>query len=257
MTALDLSPAPASAPRARRIVGHARTEASLLLRNGEQLLLALVIPIGLLVAGVLVGERVGLDPALLPASVLALALWSTSFTSLAIATGFERRSGVLKFLGATPLGRSGLLVGKVGATFAVIVVQLVLIAATALLLGWDPPAIGATGLAALFVLVVLGTLALGAWGLALAGVLRAEATLAVANAIFLLLLVAGGTVLPAERLPGALGSLVGLLPSAALGDGLRTVLDPATVGSPWPAVAILAAWAAGGIAVAVRTFRWE
>ncbi len=39
--------------------------------------------------------------------VLALAVMSTAFTSLAIATGFERRYGVIKRLGASPLPRSG------------------------------------------------------------------------------------------------------------------------------------------------------
>jgi ABC-2 type transport system permease protein len=110
----------------------------------------------------------------------------------------------------------------------------------------------------LVALVLLGTLALGSWGFALAGLLRAEATLAVANGIFLLLLFAGGTVLPTDRLPGPLAGVAGLLPSAALGDGLRAVLDPALAGAlPWAQVAILAMWAVAGVAVAVRTFRWE
>jgi ABC-2 type transport system permease protein len=221
--------------------------------NGEQLLLTLIIPIAALI-GV---TRLGLaetDEA--TPGVMALAILSTAFTATAISTGFERRSGVLKFLGATPLGRSGLLVGKTTATFAVILIQLLLIGAVALTLGWSPlverPAL-------VVATVVLGTVALGSWGFALAGLLRAEATLAVANAIFLLLLFAGGTVLPTDRLPDAMAGVVQLLPSAALGDALRCLLGAPSAGSGLPvsSLLVLCVWAVAGIAQSVRTFRWE
>ena len=109
---LDLSPAPGAAPPTRQVRAQASMEVRLLLRNGEQLLLAVVIPVLVLIGGVVGAERVGLDLAhragrRADAGVLALAIMSTSFTSLAIATGFERRYGVLKRLGATPLPRSG------------------------------------------------------------------------------------------------------------------------------------------------------
>ena len=220
--ALDLTPAPGAAPATARWWAQSRLEWRQLMTNGEQLLLTLIIPIAVLI-GV---TRLGLaeiDEA--TPGVMALAILSTAFTATAISTGFERRSGVLKFLGATPLARSGLLVGKTTATFAVIVVQLVLISAVALALGWSPE-VGQPVL--LVATVVLGTVALGSWGFALAGLLRAEATLAVANGIFLLLLFAGGTVLPSHRLPGPLGGVVQLLPSAALGDALRTLLGAPT-----------------------------
>jgi ABC-2 type transport system permease protein len=107
--------------------------------------------------------------------------------------------------------------------------------------------------------VILGTVALGSWGFALAGLLRAEATLAVANGIFLLLLFAGGTVLPTDRLPGPLGAVVQLLPSAALGDALRAQLGAPISGSGLGVgpMLVLAVWAVAGIALSIRTFRWE
>lgn len=250
---LDLTPAPGAAPRMTRWWAQSRLEWRQLMTNGEQLLLTLIIPIAALI-GV---TRLGLatvDEA--TPGVMALAILSTAFTATAIATGFERRSGVLKFLGATPLARSGLLAGKTAATFAVIVVQLALISAVALALGWsaqvDQPLL-------LAVAVVLGTVALGSWGFALAGLLRAEATLAVANGIFLLLLFAGGTVLPTDRLPDAMAGVVQLLPSAALGDALRTLLGAPTGGSDLPgqSLLVLVVWAVAGTALSVRTFRWE
>ncbi len=250
--ALDLTPAPGAASTAARWWAQSRLEFRLLMTNGEQLLLTLVIPVAVLLA-VTALDLADVDEA--TPGVMALAILSSAFTATAIATGFERRSGVLKFLGATPLRRSGLLVGKVAATLAVLLIQLVVIGLTGRALGWSPTLEHPVALVAA---VVLGTLALGAAGFALAGLLRAEATLAVANGIFLLLLLAGGTVLPADRLPGPLAAVVPLLPSAALGEALRTLLDPAGgAGVPWGPLAVLLAWALGGVLVAVRTFRWE
>ncbi len=140
---LDLAPAPGAAPLARQVVAQATMETRLLLRNGEQLLLALVIPVLALVGGVAGADRLGLDldhrPVdVLTPGVLALAVVSTAFTSLAIATGFERRYGVLKRLGASPLPRHGLLLGKVGALLLVEVLQVAVICAVGQALGWDP-----------------------------------------------------------------------------------------------------------------------
>jgi ABC-2 type transport system permease protein len=250
---LELEPRPGAAPQLARWRAQAGLEWRLLMTNGEQVLLTLVIPIVVLLA--VTGLGLASVDAATP-GVMALAILSSAFTATAIATGFERRSGVLKYLGSTPLARSGLLVGKVAATLGVIVVQLLLIAAAAALMGWQPAAPSWLGLVGA---VTLGTAALGAWGFALAGLLRAEATLAVANGIFLLLMLAGGTVLPTDRLPGPLDALVGLLPSAALGDALRIQLDPALAGAglPWAELGVLGAWAVTGILVAIRTFRWE
>ncbi|QWC87031.1 ABC transporter permease [Nocardioidaceae bacterium] len=230
-------------------------ETRLLLRNGEQLVLALVIPVLALVAGVLGAARVGIDLAepavdVLTPGVLALAVMSTSFASLAIATGFERRYGVLKRLGTSPLPRTGLLLGKVVALLSVQVVQVVVISAVGLGLGWRP----SPDLPAAVAALVLGTAAFASLGLLVAGALRAEATLALANLVFLLLMVGGGVVLPTEEY-GALGGVVALLPSGALGDAMRTAfIDGAFAGG---SLLVLAAWAAAGTALTARTFSWE
>ncbi len=252
-TTLDLRPAPGAAPRRSRWWAQIRLEWRLLMTNGEQILLTLVIPVVVLVALVRLDVS---DVAEATAGVTALAILSTAFTATAIATGFERRSGTLKYLGSTPLGRSGLLAGKTAATLAVIGVQLVLIGSVAVWLGWAPRL---TAPPVVAVVVLLGAVALGAWGVALAGLLRAEATLAVANGVFLLLLVAGGTVLSADRLPAPVAGLVAALPTAALGDALRTLLtgQAGVAGRVTLDLLVLLAWAAAGTALALRTFRWE
>ena len=251
MSRLDLRPAPGAAPPARRVRGHARTEALLLVRNGEQLLLALVIPLGLLVLGRVVGGGFG-DLSVLAPSVLALAVWSSAFTSLAISTGFERRYGVLERLACTPLGRTGLLAGKALATSAVVLGQLAAITAVGLALGWRPAATPLGSVLAVLTIVLAG-IAFSGLALALAGRLRAEATLACANVVYVLLLAGGALVLPLDGYPGALQVVVGLLPTAALGEGLRAY---GVGGAPaWPLLSLVT-WCGLGLLAAWRGFRW-
>jgi ABC-2 type transport system permease protein len=230
-------------------------EARLMLRNGEQLLLAMVIPVIVLVGGVNGAHHVGIHfahPAVdvFTPGVLALAVMSTSFTSLAIATGFERRYGVIKRLGSSPLPRSGLLAGKVGGLLLVEVLQIAVISVVALLLGWNP----AAGVVGAVLAVALGTAAFAALGLFLAGVLRAEATLAAANLVYLLLLAGGAVVLPTSSY-GAFGPVARLLPSGALGDAMRQALIHGT--TAWADLLVLLAWAVIGTVLTARTFTWE
>ena len=229
-----------------------------MLRNGEQLLIALVIPVVVLVGMVSAADSLGLDydhPVVdvVTPGVLALAVLSTSFTSLAIATGFERRYGVLKRLGSSPLPRSGLLAGKVGALLVVEVLQAVVIGAAAVLLGWTPT-LSAAGLLGVLATALLGTAAFASLGLFVAGALRAEATLAVANLVYLLLMAGGGVVFPAGSFGGP-GSVLGFLPSGALGDAMRTSLIDG--GFPLFPLVVLTCWSAIGTLLTARTFTWE
>ncbi len=252
------TPLPGSAPFGRQVLAQARMEARLLLRNGEQLLLAVVIPVIVLIGAVTGSKHVGLHFAhaavdIFTPGVLALAVMSTSFASLAIATGFERRYGVLKRLGASPLPRSGLLLGKVGALLLVEVLQVVVVGGVGFALGWDPVLDGASVGSALLVMA-LGTAAFAGLGLFLAGVLRAEATLAAANLVYLLLMAGGAVVLPTSSY-GAFGHAAAWLPSGALGNGLRDALVTGTLNLH--AVAVLVVWAIVGATLTARTFTWE
>jgi len=254
----DLSPAPGAAPLSRMVVAQAAFDARGLLRNGEQLLLTLIIPVLLLVgfseASVLnLGHGSRVD--FLTPGIIALAIMSTAFTSQAIATGFERRYGVLKRLGATPLSRGGLVAARTVTMLAVEVLQLVVITAVAFGLGWQPH--GGWGPAAAVPLLVLaGTAAFSGLGLVMAGTLRAEATLAAANLVYLMLLGLGGVMFPLSKFPAGMRGVLELLPISALSGGLRAVLQHGT-GLPWRDLAILAVWAIAGVALAARTFRWD
>jgi ABC-2 type transport system permease protein len=254
---LDLTARPGSAPLGRQVLAQASMEARLMLRNGEQLLLAVVIPVLILVGGVTAGEHLNLKLTdtrplvdIFTPGVIALAVMSTSFTSLAIATGFERRYGVIKRLGASPLPRSGLLLGKTLALLAVQLVQIILIGGVGQLLGWTPRA----GVLGAFLAVVLGTAAFASLGLFVAGTLRAEATLAAANLIYLLLMAGGAVVLPISAY-GGFGHVARWLPSGALGEAMRSAFLDAHVA--WRDLGVLAVWAALGTGLTARTFKWE
>jgi ABC-2 type transport system permease protein len=229
-----------------------------LLRNGEQLVLTLIIPVLLLAAFSqenLVSYGPGRRIDFLAPGILALAVLSTAFTSQAIATGFERRYGVLKRLGTTPLSRRGLISAKTLTVLVVEVLQCVLIVAVALGLGWQPHG-GAAAVASVILLMIAGTAAFSGLALLLAGTLRAEATLAAANLLYLVMLGIGGVVFPLTKFPPSAQPILRLLPAGALSTGLRSVLQYGS-GLPVRDLLVLVVWAVAGIALAARFFRWE
>lgn len=258
MTTLDFAPAPGAAPLGRMVLAQAGAEIRSMLRNGEQLLLTMIIPVLLLVgfsAAPLVDVGGGSRVDFMTPGVLALAVMSTAFTGQAIATGFERRYGVLKRLGATPLSRTGLMLAKTLAVVAVEIIQVVVLSGVAIALGWRP-ASSPLAVLSLILLILLGTAAFSGLGLLMAGTLRAEATLAGANLVYLVLLGCGGVVFPLSKFPESVRPVLEALPISALTGGLRSVLTDGA-GLPLAAVAILAAWAAVSLFITSRTFRWE
>lgn len=235
----------------------AAAELRMTARRGDSVLLNLAIPVGLLVFFSLVdvlpkpaGVRHPVQ--FLTPGVLALAVMSTSMVSLGIATGFERQYGVLKRLGATPLGRPRLLAAKIAAIAAIEVVQVAVLVLVGLALGWGPG--GPVGLAVPAVL--LATVAFSGLGLLMAGSLKAEVTLAAANGLYLALLLLGGMVFPLTRLPAGLRYVAEALPAGALSDALHGALTSGA-GVPGRAWVVLAVWAVGAPVLAARLFRWE
>lgn len=245
---------PRPAPVGRRVLAHTALETRILLSNGEQLMVAIALPALVLIGLTLlpVGRLEGVAPintAL--AATLATALISTSFTSQAIQTGFDRRNGVLRWVATTPLGRDGYLAGKILATLAVHVIQVALLALLAVILGWRPELLG---LLAVVPIWLVGTLAFGSLGLLLAGTLRTEAVLAVSNLVFILFVAVGGVAFPLAGYPRFLRGLVDLLPSGALGELMRAALADGTfsIGS----ALVLCVWAGFGSFAVIRWFRW-
>jgi ABC-2 type transport system permease protein len=244
----------AATPRAR-VLAQSRFEVGTLLRNGEQLLVSLVLPAIVLVAlkvssvpSLGTGRRIDLA---VP-GVLALCIISASFTSQGIATAFDRRYSVLRYLGVTPLGRGGLMAGKVIATLVVELIQVVVLGGLGLALGWRPDLTG-IGYAVLF--LVLGTWAFVSLALLMAGTLRAEAVLALANLVWVLFLALGGVIVPRTQLPGWAEAATSWLPSAGLADGLRAALVDGSF--HWAGALVLVVWGVVCTLLASRFFSWR
>ena len=234
-------------------------ELRLTARRGENVLVTIIIPVVVLlfistVAVVSTGAARSVD-FLLPGA-LALAVIATSLVNLGIATAYERNYGVLKRLGGSPLTRGGLMAAKMGTVLVVEIAQVVLLVTIAVgVLGWSA---GPGASAAVFVMaLLLGTAAFAGLGLLLAGALRAEATLALANGLFIAFLLLGGIVIPVSALPEPLAAVASWLPAAALADAFRIALGSGVGDDLARSLAILAVWAVVTVGLAVRTFRWE
>jgi ABC-2 type transport system permease protein len=245
-SSLPTGPTGGAAPLSRAILAQIRAELIMTSRRGENLLVTIIFPLGLLI---FLHSFFAISVASLLAGVLAVSVMSSGMVSLGIATGYDRYYGVLKRLGSSPLPRSGLLVAKIVSVLVVEVVQVALLAALALVFyGWRP-----NGSFLIVVpILLLGTAAFAGLGMFMAGALRAEATLALANGLFVFLLLFGGVFAP---LPGLAGDISGLLPSAALSGALNGALT--SQGVPIQSVLLLVVWAIIFLVAAALTFKWE
>ena len=249
---------PRRAARApRRIAAHTILEARAILTNGEQLMVSLMLP-----AMVLLGLRfIPVSPALFGgtspsmtdavAATAVTAIIATSLTSQAIATGFDRRNGVLRWIATTPLGRDGYMLGKLGAIAIVHILQIVVLGALSFALGWRPTAGEILWSIPVW---ILATCAFGGLGLLIAGTLRTEAVLALSNIIFILLVVIGGGAIPANGFPAPFNALISVLPSAAASSALSQALSGSA--PSLAALGLLALWAVVFGGLTVRFFRW-
>jgi ABC-2 type transport system permease protein len=236
------------------VLAQTRMELVLAARRGESLLITAVVPLLLLLffgsIPLVPAETARID--FLVPGILALAVMSTSMVSLGIATAFERQYGILKRLGGSPLPRAGLLAAKMLAVLVVQTLQVALLTlVAALVFGWRPGG----ELIWLLASLLVGTLAFAAIGLLMAGALRAEATLAVANGLYLAFLLLGDMLFPLDQLPAWLGAAARLLPAAAFSNALRASLEN---GGPLLAdLGLVLAWGICALLLAARTFQWE
>lgn len=247
------APHPRAAPPARMLAAQAGLELRLLLRNGEQLLLTMLIPIALLIGIALlpIGAHEATRIAALVPAVMAVALMSTAFTGQAIAVGFDRRYGALKRLGATALPKWGVIAGKSLAVLVVVGLQSLIMGAIGLALGWRPdPA----GLLLGVPILLVGVFAFASLGLLLGGTLKAEVVLALANLLWFALAGIGSLVLMHEHIPAAVTAVARITPSGALTEALVRATED--TGMAPLSLVVLLVWGVLGSAAAVRTFKF-
>ncbi len=228
------------------------------IRRGETLLLTIAIPVLLLVFFSLAHVTSTPTPHrvdFIAPGIVALSVLSTSMVALSIATGFERSYGVLRRLHVTPLGLRRLIGAKIAGVLVTEAIQVVVVAAVALALGWRPRG-GPGGAVQVVRVVLLGSAGLAGVGLALAGWLRAEVNLAATNGLYLVLLLTSGIVVPLSSLPAAIGRVAVALPSGSLAEALHRVLGLGLgpTGGDWTSLLV---WALGAPFLAARTFRLD
>jgi ABC-2 type transport system permease protein len=241
------------APLLRSVAAQVGVEARLTVRRGENLLAMIGLPVAALALFGTLGVAGGRSLETLVPSVLALALVASGLVNLGIATGFERGYGVLKRLGGSPLGRDGLIAAKVVVVGVIAVLQVVALVALALAIGWRPASDASVSLLGLA--LVVGSATFSSLGLLIAGMLRAEATLVLANVLFLVALLLGGVLVPLEELPAPLATLALASPVGALADAFRAALGG---GAGYLAsLAIVAAWGLVAAVLTIRSFRWD
>ena len=228
-----------------------RAEVRMTVRRGETLLLTIAIPVLLLVFFSL--ARVTASPTahrvdFIAPGIIALSVLSTAMVALSIATGFERSFGVLRRLYVTPLGRRRLIGAKIAGLLVTEIIQVVVVAAVALALGWRPHG-GVHGAATVVLVILLGSMGLAGW-------LRAEVNLAASNGLYLVLLLLSGIVVPVTSLPSIVGRIAVGLPSGSLAEALHRILGLglAPTGGDWISLLV---WALGAPLLAARTFRFD
>lgn len=250
------TPDPRPSTVGRMLAAQYGLELKLLLRNGEQLLLTMFIPVTLLIGLSLLPLGAFAEPrvAVFVPAIMALAVISTAFTGQAIAVAFDRRYGALKRLGATALPVWGIIAGKALAVVSVVFLQALILGGIGLALGWRP---APAGLALGALVIALGTAVFVAMGLLLGGTLRAEIVLAVANLLWFVMAGFGALTLESDTIPRALSWVARLTPSGALTEALSQAVNPSgTVSVDWFGIAVLAVWGAVSALGALRWFRF-
>jgi ABC-2 type transport system permease protein len=255
-THISNQPSNNAASPTQQILKQTQYELLLTSRRGENILVTLIIPVLLLIffASLNIVPPVNGSAInfLLP-GILAVAIMAAGMVNLGIATAYERYYGVLKRLGSSPLSRTSLIIAKVISILVLEIVQVLLLVAVAFFLyNWHPSG----SLLLTLAVIALGTITFAGLGLAMAGALRAEMTLAGANALFLLFILLGGGILPLSHLPGPLAALAQLLPAAALTQSLQAAMTSNSSFPTFPFLVLLV-WTILVLLIATRTFKWE
>ena len=250
--------------------GQVAAEVLLTLKRGESVLLSLGIPVVALVVFSKVhvlSTGSGRSVDFLVPGIISLAIMSSALVNLAIATGFERYYSILKRLGFTPLGRTRLVLSKIITLFVLELIQVVTLVVVALAIGWHlnyKSAHGSPGplvvdLVVVTLAVLVSTAAFASLALFISGTMSAFFILGFANVLWFVLLLLSGILYPLSKLPHALGVVVRLLPSTALGQILRHYLDYPHLRhlSPVEPWTVLVFWSILGIYLASRYFRWD
>jgi ABC-2 type transport system permease protein len=231
-----------------------RFERKLFWRNPSAAFFNFLLPLLLLVliATAFASEQDELE-VLIP-GVAGMGVLATTFTALAFNLTLLREEGVLKRIRGTPMPAGAYLAGFIGSATLNALLQVALVVAIGnLVYGVDWP----QDPLLLAAFTLLGVVCFAALGVAFSHVIPNEdAAPAYTNAVFLPLIFISGVFYSADELPEALKTIAEALPLKHLIDGLSEAIVGGGGGVGTGAV-VVAAWAAAGLFLAVRFFRWE
>jgi ABC-2 type transport system permease protein len=207
-----------------------------------------------LVASVYAGHPDELD-VLIP-GIAGMAIMATTFSALAFNVTFLREQGILKRMRGTPIPAPAYLGGLLGSAVLNAVLQVLLVVTIGNLVygvSWPQDPLS------LAVFTVTGVTAFAALGIAFSHAIpNFDAAAAYVNVVFLPLIFISGVFYSAESLPSVLEAVAEALPLKHVIDGLYgAIVSGAGVADNLSALAIVGAWAAAGILLAARFFRWE
>lgn len=191
----------------------------------------------------------------LSVGVMGLTLLSGGLYGVGVTLAGLRSDGVLVPYGMGPPRRRAVLGGYLLARGGLLLVAcLVELAVATWVFGAHAPVHPLT----FVVVLTLGALASVALGLVVAALARARHTAnAIANALFIPLVIVGGMAFPSEALPEAMQVAARPLPSGALARGLTAVWgEAAAFADVGFVLLVLAGWAVACLALGGRSFRW-
>ncbi len=190
------------------------------------------------------------------AGMLGYGTANTAFAGLALIIVARRELGILKRIRATPLPPPTYLAAVLISTLAVFALQAVSLFVLGRLLKSTP---WPSHLVSLVLALALGAAAFAGLGLAITGFIRSlEGSSAVLNLLVLPMAFLSGSFGTTRHYPRALRAIGDVLPLKYLLDAVNAIyLHGRNLWDKPTAVAVLAAWGALGMVVALRTFRWE
>jgi len=233
-----------------------RLERKLFWRNPSAAFFSFVLPLSLLllVASVFASEPEQLD-VLIP-GIAGMSVMATTFNALALNVTFRREQGILKRVRGTPMPAVSYFAGSLGNAVANALVQVALVVVIGHLLydvSWPRDWL------ALIVFSVAGVVTFGALGIALSHAIpNYDSAAAYVNALFLPAILISGVFYSTDSLPAVLDAVARALPLEHVIDGLSgAIVTGVGIGGNLDDLAVIALWAAAGLVLAVRGFRWE
>jgi ABC-2 type transport system permease protein len=181
---------------------------------------------------------------------------NTAFSGLGITLVSRREIGILKRIRATPLPPAVYLTAVLVSITIVFAIQVASLFALGHLLKSTP---WPSHLLSLALALALGAATFAALGLAITGFIRSiEGSSAVFNVIVLPMAFLTGSFGPTRHYPRALRAIGEVLPLKPLLDLIKAIyLHGQQFWDKPLAIGILTGWGLFGMAVALRTFRWE